>query len=81
MAYIDFLDFNKNKDNWEGLKIPQAILLAGNGTFNNPYLLDFRLDTYAKSIVLVKFDFFKDKLPIFLENLNSELSKLNFQKM
>jgi hypothetical protein len=47
------------------------VLLAGNGTFNNPYNLDFQNDIFVKSLVLLKFDFFKDKLAIFLENFNS----------
>jgi hypothetical protein len=46
------------------------ILLSGSGTFNNPYNLDYVGDVFAKSLVLIKFDFFKDKLPVFLENFN-----------
>ena len=57
------------------------ILLAGSGTYNNPYLLDFIDDTYAKSLVLIKYDFFKETLPIFLENFNSQLNKLSFYKL
>lgn len=34
-----------------------------------------------KSIALIKFDFFKEKLPVFLENFNSQLNKLSFFKM
>ena len=60
---------------------PQTILLAGSGTFNSPYNLDFVSDTLTKSVVLLKFDFFKEKLPIFLENFNSHLSKLSFYKL
>lgn len=71
MAYIDFIDFSVNKENWQGLRVPIYILLAGNGTFNNPYNLDFQDDIYVKSLVLLKFDFFQDKLAIFLENFNS----------
>jgi hypothetical protein len=47
------------------------ILLAGAGTYNNPYLFDFQKDVYAKSIALIQFEFLKDKLPYFLENFNS----------
>ena len=57
------------------------ILLAGAGTFNNPYNLDYVEDVLAKSLVLIKFDFFKDKLPVFLENFNTQLSKLSFYKL
>lgn len=57
------------------------ILLAGSGTYNNPYKIDFIEDTYAKSLVLIKYDFFKEKLPIFLENFNSQLYKLSFFKL
>lgn len=58
-----------------------SILLAGSGTFNNPYLVDFMNDSYAKSLVLIKYDFFKEKLPVFLENFNSQLDKLSFYKL
>lgn len=57
------------------------ILLSGSGTFNNPYNLDYTHDVFAKSLVLIKFDFFKDKLPVFLENFNTQLSKLSFYKL
>ena len=81
LAYIDFLDFSKNKANWLGLKLPMPILLAGAGTFNHPYKVDYQNDTYAKSIVLIQYDFFKNKLPVFLENFNSQLGKLSFYKL
>ena len=81
LAYIDFIDYSKNEANWLGLKLPMPILLSGAGTFNNPYNLDFVDDVYAKSLVLIKFDFFKDKLPVFLENFNTQLSKLSFYKL
>jgi hypothetical protein len=81
LAYIDFIDYKRNARNWLGVKLPMPILLAGSGTYNNPYVFDFQNDTYAKSIALIKFDFFKDKLPYFLENFNSQLNKLSFFKM
>lgn len=81
MAYIDFIDFGKNKENWLGVKIPMPILLAGNGTFNHPYTLDFINDPYVKSLALIKYSFFKDKLHVFLENFNSQLAKLSFFKL
>ena len=55
-------------------------LLSGSGTFNHPYQLDFIIDPLIKSIALIKFDFFKEKLPVFLENFNSQLNKLSFYK-
>jgi hypothetical protein len=81
LAYIDFIDYSRNHKNWLGLKLPMSILLAGSGTFNNPYLVDFTNDSYAKSLVLIKYDFFKEKLPVFLENFNSQLNKLSFYKL
>jgi hypothetical protein len=81
MAYIDFLDFSQKKNNWLGLKLPMPILLAGNGSFDSPFKLDYEGDVLAKSIVLINYQFLKDKLPIFNENFNSELSKVNFRKL
>ena len=57
------------------------IILSGNGTFNHPYQFDFETDTFAKSIVLIHFEYLKDKLPVFLQNFNSQLSKLSFYKL
>ena len=71
LAYIDFIDYSKNHSNWLGLKLPMPILLSGSGTFNNPYNLDYINDVFAKSLVLIKYEFFKDKLPVFLENFNT----------
>lgn len=71
IAYIDFIDFSKNRENWLGFKLPTTILLAGNGELNNPYYIDYTNDSYAKSIALIQFGFFKDKLPVFMENFNS----------
>lgn len=81
MAFIDFIDYSKNKSNWLGVKIPMPILLAGNGTFNHPYVLDFINDPYVKSLALIKYSFMSDKLPVFLENFNSQLAKLSFFKL
>jgi len=57
------------------------VVLAGSGTFNSPYYVDFMEDPYAKSLALIHFDFFKDKLPPFMENFNSQLHKLSFFKL
>jgi hypothetical protein len=81
LAYIDFLDFSKNKSNWPGIKIPMPVLLAGAGTYNHPYHVDYIEDTYVKSIVLMDYQFMEDKIPAFLENFNSELSQLSFFKL
>lgn len=57
------------------------ILLAGSGTYHHPYFLDYRDDVLAKSLVLVKYSFFYDKLSIFFENFNSQLNKISFYKL
>ena len=57
------------------------ILAAGAGSFNHPYKIDYINDTYAKSLVLIDQNFFGDKLPVFLENFNSQLGKLSFYKL
>ena len=71
LAYIDFLDFEKTRENWLGVKLNMPILLAGSGTYHHPFFLDYRDDAYAKSLVLVKYSFFYDKLSVFFENFNS----------
>jgi len=81
LAYIDFVDFSRTRDSWLGLKLPLPILLSGAGTFNHPYKLDYEEDTYAKALTLIQFDFLSEKLPVFLENFNSQLSKLSFLKL
>jgi hypothetical protein len=37
LAYIDFVNFNRSKDTWPGIKLPMPILLAGSGSANHPY--------------------------------------------
>lgn len=81
LAYIDFVDFSQKKETWAGLKLPMPILLAGAGTYNHPYKIDFVEDAYVKSLVLMDQPFLQDKLPPFLENFNSELGKLSFYKL
>jgi len=80
LAYIDFLDFSITKKTWPGFKLPYPILLAGSGTYNSPYKIDFVNDAYVKFLALINYDFLKDKLPPFLENFNSHLAKLSFNK-
>ena len=64
-----------------GFKPPYPILLAGSGTYNSPYKLDFVNDAYVKFLTLINFDLLKDKLPPFFENFNSHLTKLSFHKL
>ena len=75
------MDFSRTKENWLGVKLPMPILLSGSGTYNHPYKLDFEEDAYVKSMPLIKMEFFKENLPIFLENFNSQLNKLSFYKL
>ena len=81
LAYIDFIDYSIHQDSWPGLKLPMSILVSGAGTFNNPYFLDFKKDSFVKSLALIDLEFFQDKLHLFLENFNSQLAKLNFYKL
>lgn len=80
LAYIDFLDYKQNQNNYNGPKLPLTILLAGNGTLNTPYKLNFLDDPLAKSIVYLDIATLKSKLPPFFENLNTLLDKLCFFK-
>ena len=80
LAYIDFLNFNKRKSDYVGPALPMTLLLAGSGTFNNPYYLNFEDDPLAKSLVYLHKDSMKKKLPIFFENLNTLLTKTSFFK-
>lgn len=81
LAYIDFIDFSKSKETYQGVQVPMAILIGGSGTYNTPYELDFMNDVLLKSLALIKLDYFKEKLPYFLENFNSQLYKLSFYKI
>lgn len=51
LAYIDFLDYEKSKKDYIGPQLPITLMLAGSGTFNSPYTLNFEDDALAKSIV------------------------------
>ena len=51
LAYLDFIDFEKEKSDYIGPQLPLTLLLAGRGTFNSPYYLNFEHDALAKSVV------------------------------
>lgn len=55
-------------------------MLAGSGTFNSPYYLNFEDDSLAKSVVYFHKETLKPKLPLFFENLNTLLGKMSFYK-
>lgn len=80
LAYVDFLDYEMSKGDYIGPKLPITLLLAGRGTFNSPYYLNFENDSLAKSIVYFHKMTLKDQLPLFFENLNTLLAKLSFYK-
>ena len=56
-------------------------MLAGSGTFNSPYYVNFEDDALAKSIVYFNKATLKDSLPLWFENLNTLLSKTSFFKL
>ena len=58
-----------------------TLLLAGRGTYNSPYRLNFETDPLAKSIVYFNVQTLKDHLPLFFENLNTLLARLSFHKL
>lgn len=80
LAYIDFLNYEKSKSEYVGPQLPLTLLLAGSGTFNSPFYLNFEDDALAKSIVYFHKQTLKSKLPLFFENLNTLLGKLSFYK-
>jgi len=80
LAYVDFLDYRRNKSNYQGPTLPITLLLAGNGTLGTPYSLNFLDDPLAKSLVYLNKDLLKNKLPPFLQNLNTLFDRLNFFK-
>jgi hypothetical protein len=80
LGYVDFLDYRKNKENYKGPQLPCTLLLAGNGTMDSPYKLNFLDDPVAKSLVYLDKETLKAKLPPFLQNLNTLLDKLDFFK-
>ena len=41
LAYVDFLDFTYNKNNYKGPHLPMNLMLAGNGTLSTPYRVNF----------------------------------------
>lgn len=49
LAYLDFLDLNKEKDSYAGPDLPLTLLFSGSGTFSNPYYLNIN-DPLVKSV-------------------------------
>ena len=78
LGYLDFIDFSSNSDDYTGPEFPMTLLVSGNGTFNNPYYMNFENDPLAKSLVLINKSYLQNKLPMYFENLNSYLTRLTF---
>lgn len=55
-------------------------MLAGSGTYAQPYALNFTEDPLAKSLVILNPPMLKSRLPLFMDNLNTLLAKLSFYK-
>jgi len=81
LAYVDFMDYEKRKKDYIGPQLPLTLMLAGSGTFNSPYYVNFEDDALAKSIVYFNKATLKDSLPLWFENLNTLLSKTSFFKL
>ena len=74
LGYIDFLDSRLTYESFEGPKLPQTIFLVGEGSYHNPYQLDYDHDPIIKSIGL---KLQNQKLwKKFARNLNSKLWSL-----
>ena len=41
LAYVDFLDYQKVKNDYIGPQLPVTLLIGGRGTYQSPYFLDF----------------------------------------
>ena len=75
------MDYEKSKKDYIGPQLPLTLMLAGSGTFNSPYSVNFEDDALAKSIVYFHKATLKDSLPLWFENLNTLLSKTSFFKL
>ena len=80
LAYIDFLDFTRNNNEYSGPKLPLCLMIAGNGTYGTPYFCNYQEDPLAKSLVHLNVSMLKPRLPQFFDNLNTLLAKLSFFK-
>jgi len=78
VCHLDFLDYYKTFEEYQGPALPMTMLVSGLGSFNSPYHLNHMEDPYIKQIVLFNYKFLKDKLPIYFDYLNGLLHKLSF---
>eukprot|EP00347_Sterkiella_histriomuscorum_P013330 403365131 len=70
MAYIDFIDVKKSKEQYEGPLIPMTYLLSGEGSFSSPFMIHAQ-DPLVKSVSYFTND---PKIwEMFISNLNSKL--------
>jgi hypothetical protein len=66
LAYIDFIDQRRNSQkDYVAPKLPQVLLLAGNGTFSTPFRVDFQNDVLLKSLIFLNKNHLKKLLPLF----------------
>ena len=76
LGYIDFLDTRKTALAYEGPQFPLTCVLSGDGSYFNPFQLDFESDPMVKSVGVKTMHIKVWKK--FVQNLNSKLSSLQF---
>ena len=74
------MDYERVRSDYIGPQLPITLMLAGRGTFNSPFSLNFENDSLAKSIVYFHPMTLREQLPLFFENLNTLLARLSFHK-
>jgi len=78
LARLDFIDFSKSFVDYQGPKLPLIILISGTGTYNNPYNLEYQNDPLVKSVLLLNKKELRNVLPLYFENLDALLRRMNF---
>lgn len=75
MAYMDFLDLEKDREFYNGPVLPLTFHLSGDGYFNSPFNINSK-DCLVRSLSLL--DRSESFIEIYIENLNSYLESLSF---
>mmetsp|Transcript_1353 Transcript_1353/g.1496 ORF Transcript_1353/g.1496 Transcript_1353/m.1496 type:complete len:155 (-) Transcript_1353:1316-1780(-) len=75
MAYMDFLDLEKERESYNGPVLPLTFHLSGDGYFNSPFNINSK-DCLVRSLSLL--DRNENFIEVYIENLNSYLESLSF---
>lgn len=78
LAYVDFLDLSRSRDDYTGPELPLTFMWSGRGTYMYPYTINIG-DPLLKSVMqLFDTQKYQEQLMNFYEKLNLKVNRISF---